>query len=107
MQYQLQIAVISDNLTFLSFSIVEGDTPHLLVRSIEVMFGRYAVRKGSVRSTQKFCYIVRRHQFLILKGPIIIKKHKKRDIQTFIQSQKYLYFARSLRWRCLGSLKQL
>ena len=43
--------------------IYEGDTP-LLVRSIQGGFRRYAVRKGSVRSTQKFCYIVRRHQFL-------------------------------------------
>ena len=41
----------------------EGDTP-LLVRSIQGGFRRYAVRKGSVRSTQTFCYIVRRHQFL-------------------------------------------
>ena len=45
-------------------------------------FRRYAVRKGSVCSTQKFCYIVRRHQFLLLKGPIFIKKHNKRDIQN-------------------------
>ena len=30
-----------------------------------VFFRRYAVRKGLVRSTQKFCYIVRRHQFLL------------------------------------------
>jgi len=27
-------------------------------------FRRYAVRKGLVRSTQKFCKIVRRHNFL-------------------------------------------
>jgi len=33
---------------------------------------RYAVRKGSVRTTHKSCYIVRRHQFFI-------KKHKKCD----------------------------
>jgi len=39
----------------------------LLVRSIQGGFRRYAVRKGSVRSTQKFCYIVRRHQILLLK----------------------------------------
>jgi len=43
----------------------EGDTPPLLVRSIQGGFRRYAVRKGLVRSTQKFCYIVRRHQFLL------------------------------------------
>ena len=40
-------------------------TPPFLVRSIQGGFRRYAVRKGSVRSTQKFCYIVRRHQFLL------------------------------------------
>ena len=56
----------------------EGDTP-LLVRSIQVLFRRYAVRKGLVRSTQKFCYIVRRHQFLLLKGPVFIKKHITRN----------------------------
>jgi len=55
-------------------TISEGDTPPLLVRSIQGGLRRYAVRKGSVRSTQKFCYIVRRHQFLLLKGPIFIKK---------------------------------
>jgi len=49
-------------------------TPPLLVRSIQGGFRRYAVRKGSVRSTQTFCYIVRRHQFLLQKGPIFIKK---------------------------------
>jgi len=40
-------------------------TPPFLVRSIQGFFKRYAVRKGLVRSTQKFCYIVRRHQFLL------------------------------------------
>ena len=54
--------------------LYEGDTP-LLVRSIQGGFRRYAVRKGSVSSTQKFCYIVRRHQFLLLKDPIFIKKN--------------------------------
>jgi len=39
------------------FNEFEGDTP-LLVRSIQGGFRRYAVRKGSVRSTQKLCYIV-------------------------------------------------
>ena len=43
-------------------------TPPPLARSIQEGFRRYAVRTGSVRSTQKFCYIVRRHQFLLLKG---------------------------------------
>jgi len=52
-------------------------TPPFLVRSIQGVFRRYAVRKGSVRSTQKFCYIVRRHQFLLLKCQIFIKKHNK------------------------------
>jgi len=42
-------------------------TPPLLVHSIQVFFGRYAVCKGSVRSTQKSCYILRIHQFFILK----------------------------------------
>jgi len=32
--------------------------------------------KGSVRSTQKSCYIVRRHQCLPLKGPVLIKKQE-------------------------------
>ena len=38
-------------------------TPPILVRSMQGVFRRYAVRKGSVRSTQKSCYIVRRHQW--------------------------------------------
>ena len=33
---------------------LEGDTPPLLVRSIQVGFRPYAVRKGPVRSTQQF-----------------------------------------------------
>jgi len=45
----------------------EGDTP-LLVRSIQGGFRRYAVRKGSVRSTQKFCYIVRRQSFTLKRS---------------------------------------
>jgi len=57
-------------------------TPPLLVRSIQGVFRRYAVRKGSVLSTQKSGYIVRRHQFLLLKGPIVIKNHSKRDTQS-------------------------
>jgi len=59
-------------------------TPPILVRSIQGVLRRYAVRKGSVRSTQKSCYIVRRHLFLLLKGPLFIKKHTKRDIQSQI-----------------------
>jgi len=59
-------------------------TPPILVHSIQGVFRRYAVRKESVRSTQKSCYIVRRHLFLLLKGPIFIKKHLKRDIQRQI-----------------------
>jgi len=50
---------------FISFKRV---TPPFLVRSIQGVFRRHAVRKGSVRSTQKSCYIVRRHLFLLLKG---------------------------------------
>jgi len=63
-------------------------TPPLLVRSIQGGFRRYAVRKGSVRSTQEFCYIVRRHQFLLLKGPIFIKKHNTHAIQSQITLKK-------------------
>jgi len=36
----------------------EGDPPPVLVRSIQRGFRRYAVRKGSVRSTQKCIYFV-------------------------------------------------
>jgi len=64
-------------------NLSEGDTP-FFVRSIQWVFRRYAVRKGSVRSTQKSCYIVRRHHFLLLKGSICIKKLKKRDVQSQI-----------------------
>ena len=35
----------------------------------------YAVRKGSVRRTQKSCYVVRRHQILLFKCAIFIRKH--------------------------------
>jgi len=51
------------NYLIVTWAIYEGDTPHL-VRSIQGGFRRYAVRKELVRSTQKFCYIVRRHKFL-------------------------------------------
>jgi len=43
----------------------EGDTP--LWYAVFMGFRRYAVRKWSVRSTKKSCYIVRRHQFLLNK----------------------------------------
>jgi len=69
----------------------EGDPPPLLVRSIQGVFRRYAVRKGWVSSTQKSSYIVRRHQFLLSKSPIFIKKHKTRGIQ----SQISLVFSRA------------
>jgi len=42
-----------------------GWHPPFLVRSIQGEFRQYPVRKGSVRSMQKFCYIVRSHQFLL------------------------------------------
>jgi len=59
-------------------------TPPFLVRSIQGVLRRYAVRKGSVRSTQKSCYIVRSYLILLLKGPNFIKKHNKRDVQSQI-----------------------
>jgi len=60
-------------------------------------FRRYTVRKGLVRSTQKFCYIVRRHQFLLKKGTISIKKHNKSDIQSQTTLKKLrARFARAL-----------
>jgi len=56
---------------------MEGDTSPLVrsIHGVGVLDGIYAVRKGSVRSTQKSCYIVRRHQFLLSKGRIFIKEH--------------------------------
>jgi len=68
----------------------------LLVRSIQGVFRRYAVRNGSVRRTHKFCFIVRRHNFLVKKDHIFIKKHNKIDIQSEKQSE---FFARSFRSR--------
>jgi len=71
------------------FTVIgDGDTPPPLVRSIQGSFRRYAVRKGLVRSTQKFCYIVRRHQFFLWKGTISIKKHNTSDIQSQITLNK-------------------
>ena len=81
-----RLGALCGKITYLSLFtgyIYEGDTP-FLVRSIQGVFRRYAVRKGSVRSTQKTCYIVRKHLFLLLKSPIFIKKHNKRDIQSQI-----------------------
>ena len=71
-------------------ALFEGDTP---------LFGtQYSGGVETVRSTQrvgtqyaKSCYIVRRHLYLLLKGPIFIKKHNKRDIQ----SQIILNFSRA------------
>jgi len=45
--------------------IYEGDTPPLFCTQYSGGLRRYAVRKGSVRSTQKFCYIVRKHKFVL------------------------------------------
>jgi len=39
--------------------------PPLWYVVFRVFFGRYAVRKALVRSTQKFCYIGRRHHFVL------------------------------------------
>jgi len=55
---------------------MEGEHPpplSLLVRSIQVGSRRYAVGKGSVCSTQSSCYIVRRHQILLLKGALVLR----------------------------------
>ena len=76
--------------TYTSFKCVHvtehiwGRPPNL-VRSIQgVGFRRYAVRKWSVRSTQKSCYIVRRNQFLLKKV-----KYSSRNTTLFIlQSPK-------------------
>jgi len=56
----------------------------LLVRSIQGVFRWYAVRKGWVRSTQKSCISYADINFLLLKVPIFIKKHKKCGIQSQI-----------------------
>ena len=83
----------------------EGDTPTLWYAVFRgCLGGTHAVRKGSVCGTQKSCYIVRRHQFLLLKAPIFIKNTKKRDIQSQIS---LIFFARSLRSRCLGVIKAI
>ena len=74
-------------------------TPPLLVRSIQGGFRRYAVHKGSVRSTQKFCYIVRRYHFFTLKRSNFHQKHNTHDIQSQIILKK---IARSLRSRLFG-----
>ena len=59
--------------TYYNIRIYEGDNP------LGVRVRRYEVREGSVRSTQNSLYSVRKHNFL-LKGPIFIRKHNKRDI---------------------------
>jgi len=64
-------------------------------RQIQMPFWRvtppfwYAVSKASVRSTclKKSCYVVRRHHVLLLKGPLFIKKHNKR--QYFSQARAF------------------
>ena len=89
------IAIIGLSKSACVVVINEGDTP-FLVRSIQGVFRRYAVRKGSVRSTQKSCYIVRSYLFLLLKGPIYIKKHNKRDVQSqIIQNFSRARYARA------------
>ena len=42
----------------------------------------------AVRSTHKFCYIVRRHHFLVFKGQFFIQKHNKIVIQS--ETTKFL-----------------
>ena len=68
-------------------------TSLLLVRSIQRGFRRYALRKVSVRSTQKFCYIVSRHQFLLQKCPFFIRKHNTHDIQSQVTLKTILLFS--------------
>ena len=66
--------------TFLS--IYEGDTPFpRLVRSIQGVFRRYAVRKGSVRSTQN---PVISYAVFTLKRSTFHQETQKRDIQSQI-----------------------
>jgi len=48
--------------------------PPLLVRSIQGGLRRYAVRKGSVRSTQKFCYFDADINFYFKKAQFSLKK---------------------------------
>ena len=82
-----------------SIILDEGDTPPFWYAVFRGGFRRYAVRKGSVRSTQKFCYIVRRHQFFTLKRSNVHQKHNTHDIQSQITLKK---IACSLRSRFLG-----
>ena len=55
----------------------------------------------AVRSTHKFCYIVRRHHFLVFKGQFFIQKHNK----IVIQSETTKFFARSRRFGSSQYLK--
>jgi len=73
-------------------------TPPFLVRSIQGGLRRYAVRKGLVRSTQKFYYIVRRHRFLLLKRSSF---HQETHHTWQTMSNNSKKFARSFRWRSL------
>ena len=61
----------------------------VLVHSIEGIRG-YAVRKGSVRSTQKSCYIVRRRHILLLKDAIFTKKQT--NVKNKEEKQKPLIY---------------
>jgi len=79
----------------------EGDTPPFLVRSIQGVLRRYAIRKGSVRSTQNPVISYADIIFLLLNGPIFIKRQNKSDIQSQITLKN---FARALRSRFLGSI---
>jgi len=60
-------------------TLIQGD-PLPLWYAVFSFLRWYKLRKGSVRGTQKSCYMVRRHQLLFKKGAIFIKKHNKRDI---------------------------
>ena len=99
-----KLKILTTNMIFIYIHCLKCDRHSSLLRLLFVyaVFGggcrRYAVHKWSVRSSQKSCYIVRRHQFLFLKGPIFSKKHNKREIQL----NNSEFFARSIRSRYLG-----
>jgi len=63
-------------------AMVRGDTHPFGTQCSGGGVRQFAVRKGLVRITHTSCYIIRTHQFLLKTGPIFIKIHSKRDIQS-------------------------